>query len=168
MGRIRLRYKMMSGYRAMILKEMQGGRIKISSVLVMADDLFSKKPSQLKQSMKYGKPMINEEEIGNFSVMMEKGLEDIFNQMEMFALGQHDDKLAWPTGENGTMDVLEDELGTFMQRADSAGFEMRFDLNTTEIVDRAVEAMGLWLNEETGRYEGIDLGQDVVPDDDLM
>jgi len=165
MRKIRFRYKALSGYRDLIRRQMQIGKLNATSILVMADDLFSKRPQQSRQAAKYSSAPIGDFEHKELSEALDLGLDKIFDQLESFALGKKDEMLSWPAGENGIMDVLEDELGTFNEKADNSGIEMNFNLDIMGAVEEAVDRLGLTLNPETGIYEGFG-NEDIAGDDE--
>jgi len=167
MRKVRFRYKALSGYRDLIRKQMQSGALNATSILVMADDLFSKRPQQLKQAAKYSTGPVKDLDDGKVGESIDFGLDKIFDQLEAFALSKNDDMLTWPTGEDGVMDVLEDEIGTFNEMSDGVGFQMNFNLDVMGAVEQAVDRLGLVLNPVTGIYEGFDEGDDYDEDEDL-
>jgi hypothetical protein len=167
MRKVRFRYKALSGYRDLIRRQMQSGSLSATSILVMADDLFSKRPQQLRQAAKYSNsPIANIGDVES-GESIDMGLDKIFEQLEAFALSKNDEMLTWPVGEEGVMDVLEDEIGTFNVMAEGTGIQMNFRLDIMGAVEQAVDRLGLVLNPVTGIYEGFEEDGGYEEDEDL-
>nr|QUE49149.1 MAG: RNA-dependent RNA polymerase [Sclerotinia sclerotiorum ophiovirus like virus 1] len=156
MRRVRKRYKLLSGYRPYMHNQLQAGNVRVQSLLVMADDLFIKRPNQFKQAKKYTDIEPDNEAYRAIREGLVIDFEKVFKSFETHAMIEAPELAEWPAGDTGTMDVITAEVEQFNITANNGLQNLTFNIDIGAQVDMWAAATGAEINPLTGTYYGFE------------